>query len=138
MSTTIRINKDVKELLKLKSAETGISQIDLANKYILNGIKFDKTPKKPVKSIEEIEKLLNDEKPNVSIWEINFDDDDYKIPKGISLAKEGEENKPINTDEEIEKILEYDKPEGDDALKHIAGVIETGEITDAVKLKKEI
>ena len=58
MSTTIRINKDVKELLKLKSVETGISQIDLANKYILEGIKFDNTPNKPLKTIEEIEKIL--------------------------------------------------------------------------------
>lgn len=137
MSTTIRINKDVKELLKLKSVETGVSQIDLANRYILYGIKYDDTPSKPIKSIEEIEKLLNYDEIRESVEEIDLKDYEYEIPQGISLVKEGEENKPINTEEEIKKILKYDKPEGDDVSRSIAGIIKTEEVTDAVKLKKE-
>ena len=137
MSTTIRINRDVKELLKLKSVETGISQIDLANRYILNGIKYDDTPNKPIKSIEEIEKLLNYDEMRECVEEIDLEDYEYEIPQGISLVKEGEENKPINSEEEIKKILKYDKPEGDDVSRSIAGIIKTDEITDSVKLKKE-
>ena len=38
MATTIRIDENIKQQLKLKSAQTGISQLDLANKYILNGL----------------------------------------------------------------------------------------------------
>ena len=37
--TTIRIDKDLQQQLKLKSAETGKSQLDLANQYILDGLK---------------------------------------------------------------------------------------------------
>ena len=136
MSTTIRINKDVKELLKLKSVETGISQIDLANKYILEGIKFDNTPNKPLKTIEEIEKILEydkiGEKPTKKTYEHN-----YEVPEELYLCKEGEEKEGIHTIEEIEKILDHDKKEGDDVLKNIAGLIKTDEVTNSVKLKKE-
>ncbi len=62
MATTIRINEDIKQLLKLKSVETGITQFDLANKYILNGLKEDNSPNKTM-TIEEIEKLLSYDKP---------------------------------------------------------------------------
>ena len=44
VTTTIRINEEVKQLLKLKSAETGITQLNLANRYILNGLKEDNAP----------------------------------------------------------------------------------------------
>ena len=62
MTTTIRLNENIKELLKLKSAETGISQLELANKYILKGLKEDTTPKKEMMSLEEIEELLDTDK----------------------------------------------------------------------------
>lgn len=65
MITTIRIDKDLQQQLKLKSAETGKSQLDLANKYILEGLKNDKTPEKPSMSLEEIEKLLIHDLPKV-------------------------------------------------------------------------
>lgn len=63
MLTTIRIDKDLHHQLKLKSAETGISQLDLANQYILDGLKNDKTPVKPAMSLDEIEKLLKHDLP---------------------------------------------------------------------------
>ena len=62
MATTIRINEDIKQLLKLKSAETGITQLDLANKYILKGLKEDDTPTN-VMSISDIEAMLSFDKP---------------------------------------------------------------------------
>ena len=64
MATTIRINEDIKQLLKLKSVQTGVSQLDLANRYILKGLKEDETPNKEVMSIEEIEKLLQNDGNN--------------------------------------------------------------------------
>ena len=62
MITTIRVDKEVQKLLKLKSAQTGVSQLELANKYILRGLKNDSTPKKPIMSLDEIEKQLNQDK----------------------------------------------------------------------------
>jgi len=62
LATTIRINEEVKQLLKLKSAETGITQLDLANRYILKGIKEDDTPAN-VMSISDIEAMLSFDKP---------------------------------------------------------------------------
>jgi hypothetical protein len=53
MATTIRINEEIKQLLKLKSVETGITQLDLANRYILKGLKEDDTPTN-VMSISDI------------------------------------------------------------------------------------
>lgn len=64
MATTIRINEDVKQLLKLKSVETGITQLDLANKYILKGLKEDDTPTS-IMSISDIEAMLFFDKSEV-------------------------------------------------------------------------
>lgn len=61
--TTIRIDKDLQQQLKLKSAETGKSQLDLANQYILDGLKNDTTPIKTPPTLEEIEKLLKHDLP---------------------------------------------------------------------------
>lgn len=63
MLTTIKINKDLQQQLKLKSVEQGVTQIELANRYILEGLKSDSTPNKPTMSLEDIEKLLKHDKP---------------------------------------------------------------------------
>lgn len=63
MTTTVRINEDVKQQLKIKSAELGVSQFDLLNRYVLEGIKRDTTPKKPVLSLDQLEKLLKHDNP---------------------------------------------------------------------------
>lgn len=63
MATTVRIDEDVKHQLKIKSAELGVKQIDLINKYVIEGIKRDSTPDKPAPTIEELEKLLNHDNP---------------------------------------------------------------------------
>lgn len=62
MATTIRVDENVKKQLKIKAAETGKSQYELANKYILEGLKNDKTPCDTM-TIEEIEALLEHDKP---------------------------------------------------------------------------
>ena len=61
MATTIRINEDVKQQLKIQSAKLGVKQIDLVNRYVIEGIKRD-TPAN-IKSIEDIERLLSYDKP---------------------------------------------------------------------------
>jgi len=58
MVTPIRIDEDVKQLLKIKSAELGIKQKDLLNRYVIEGIKRDSTLNKPVKTLNELEKIL--------------------------------------------------------------------------------
>lgn len=63
MTTTIRINEYVKQQLKIKSAELGVKQIDLLNRYVIEGIKRDSIPKKPTPSIYELEKLLQHDNP---------------------------------------------------------------------------
>ena len=63
MATTIRINEDIKQQLKIKSAELGVKQQDLLNRYVLEGIKRDSTPKKPVMTLDELEKLLKHDNP---------------------------------------------------------------------------
>ena len=63
MITTIMIDKELKRQLKLKSAETGKSELDLANQYISDGLKNDKTPVKPAMTLDEIKKLLKNDLP---------------------------------------------------------------------------
>ena len=58
MATTIRIDENIKQQLKLKSAQTGISQLDLANRYILNGLKEDSTPNKKSYDIRSNRKIF--------------------------------------------------------------------------------
>ena len=133
IATTIRINKDVKQRLKLQSIETGISQLDLANRYIIEGIKYDNTPKKPIKTIEELEKILKHDKNEYENPK-KIDWDEYEIPEKI---KNGEINKPIKTVEELEKVLKHDGKGEKDPLEDIVGIIKTDEMVDSVKLKKD-
>ena len=50
--------KDIKQQLKLKSAQTGISQLDLANEYILNGLKQYIRPDKKSNDIKSNRKIF--------------------------------------------------------------------------------
>lgn len=60
MTTTVRIDEDVKKQLKIKSEELGVRQIDLINRYVTEGIQRDTTPPK---NINEIKKLLSHDAP---------------------------------------------------------------------------
>lgn len=46
--TTVRMEKNLKKQLKILSAELGVNQSDLINKYVLKGIKEDKLKKKKI------------------------------------------------------------------------------------------
>ncbi|MCQ2971914.1 MAG: hypothetical protein MJ209_01245 [archaeon] len=63
MATTIRINEDVKQQLKIKSTELGVKQQDLLNRYVIEGIKRDSTSNKPVMTLNELENLLKHDNP---------------------------------------------------------------------------
>ena len=54
MATTRRVDENVKQQLKIKAAESGKSQYELANNYIREGLKKDQTPCDTM-TIEEIE-----------------------------------------------------------------------------------
>ena len=62
--TTIQIDKELHRQLKLKSTKTGISQLDLVNQYVLDGLKNDKKLIKPTMSLGDIEKLLKHDLPS--------------------------------------------------------------------------
>ena len=135
MATTIRINEDVKQQLKIKSVATGVSQFNLANKYILEGIKNDSTPNKPVKTIEEIEKILDYDKKEEKI---NPDIDlTGNIPDELKLNDENELNTPVSDMNDIKNILEFDKNSNADALKDLDGAVVFDKPTNSLKLKKE-
>ena len=63
MAATVRIDEDIKQQLKIKSAELGVKQIDLLNRYVVEGLKRDNSPKKPVMDLNELEKLLKHDNP---------------------------------------------------------------------------
>ena len=89
MATTIRVNENVKKQLKIKAAEIGKSQYELANKYILEGLKNDKTPCDTM-TIEEIEALLKHDNPkgNKLLNEIDRTIDIDEITDSVKLKKD--------------------------------------------------
>ncbi|RAP51018.1 MAG: hypothetical protein BZ136_00250 [Methanosphaera sp. rholeuAM74] len=84
MATTVRINEDVKQQLKIKSVELGVKQIDLVNRYILEGIKRDTTPKKSVMSIDDLEKILKHDNPKGN-----------NLKEFVGIVSDGEEIDPV-------------------------------------------
>ena len=135
MATTIRINEDVKQQLKHKSVLTGVSQFDLANKYILDGIKNDSTPNKPLKSIEEIERMLgHDKKEEKTHFDIDLSED---IPDELKLNDEGNLNTPISDLDAIKGLLDSDNDSDDDSLKNLDGAVVFDKATNSLSLKKE-
>ena len=135
MATTIRINEDVKQQLKHKSVLTGVSQFDLANKYILDGIKNDSTPNKPLKSIEEIERMLDhDKKEEKTHFDIDLSED---IPDELKLNDDGNLNTPISDLDAIKGLLDSDNDSGDDSLKNLDGAVVCDKATNTLSLKKE-
>ena len=113
---------------------TGVSQFNLANKYILEGIKNDSTPNKPVKTIEEIEKILDYDKKEEKI---NPDIDlTGNIPDELKLNDENELNTPVSDMNDIKNILDFDKNSNVDALKDLDGAVVFDKPTNSLKLKK--
>ena len=129
MDTTIRINSDIKQQLKLKSVELGVTQKELANRYLLYCLKKDNTPD-TITSIDDIEKHLNI-KSKINFKNLN---NDFEIPEMLKLKENGEEK---IKQENITDMLDYDKPEGDTLLEELSGLVHSPTQTDILKLKKE-
>ena len=64
MVASVSINEELKEKLIIKSIELGVKQIDLVNRYVLEGLKKDSVFEKSAPTIEELEKLLKHDNPN--------------------------------------------------------------------------
>lgn len=69
MVANVSINEELKEELIIKSVELGVKQIDLVNRYVLEGLKRDSIKKKPAPTIEKLEKLLKHDNPNGNHFE---------------------------------------------------------------------
>lgn len=62
VSVTIRVDENVRQQLKFIAAKTGKTQYELANQFLIEGIKNYKIEVEPM-TIEEIEKLLEHDQP---------------------------------------------------------------------------
>ena len=58
MDVTIRIDADVHKLLKIRSAELGVSMKDLANRYLLKGL-IEDSDESDIDILEDIARRLN-------------------------------------------------------------------------------
>ena len=130
MDTTIRINSDIKQQLKLKSVELGVTQKELANRYLLYGLKRDNTPD-TITSIEDIEKQLNIKSKN-NLENLNSD---FEIPEMLKLKEEEDTTKTI-TQKNINNMLDHNKPDGDTILEELSGLVHSPTQTDSLILKK--
>jgi len=128
MDATIRIDLDIKRQLKLKSVELGVTQKELANTYILNGLNGEKS-KSNMKSIEDIAKVLNIEIENIDDVLADLDVDEYEI-----LSEE----KHLNMDE-IKDIVNNNRSneESNVNLTDMIGIVESPQKTDSLEEKME-
>lgn len=60
MIAIIEIDKDIERKLKLRSIETGIPVMELANKYILKGLQTETSHKNVGKIVYQLENLIDD------------------------------------------------------------------------------
>lgn len=128
MDATIRIDLDIQRQLKLKSVELGVTQKELANTYILNGLNGEKS-KGNMKSIEDIAKVLNIEIENIDDVLADLDVDEYEI-----LSEE----KHLNMDE-IKDIVNNNRSneESNVNLTDMIGIVESPQKTDSLEEKME-
>lgn len=128
MDATIRIDLDIQRQLKLKSVELGVTQKELANTYILNGLNGEKS-KSNMKSIEDIAKVLNIEIGNIDDVLADLDVDEYEI-----LSEE----KHLNMDE-IKDIVNNNRSneESNVNFTDMIGIVESPQKTDSLEEKME-
>lgn len=108
MTTTIRIDENLKQQLKLRSVELKTTQTELLNQLVKRGLEQTR-PQYKGQTIEEINKILESE------TELNT--------HGIEQYSE----------EKIKQLLKEDKK----PLSELSGIIKTDTPTNAVYLKKE-
>lgn len=128
MDATIRIDLDIQRQLKLKSVELGVTQKELANTYILNGLNGEKS-RSNMKSIEDIAKVLNIEIDNIDDILADLDVDEYEI-----LSEE----KHLTMDK-IKDIVNNNRSneESNVNLTDMIGIVESPQKTDSLEEKME-
>jgi len=128
MDATIRIDLDIQRQLKLKSVELGVTQKELANTYILNGLNAEKS-KNDMKSIEDIAKV-----PNINIETIDDNLADLDVGEYEILPDE----KHLTMDE-ISDIIDNNRSndESNVNLSDMLGIVESPQKTDSLEEKME-
>jgi len=128
MDATIRIDMDIQRQLKLKSVELGITQKELANTYILNGLNEDKS-RGNLKSIKDIAEVLNIEMNDV---------DDVLADLNVGEYEILEEEKRLNMDE-IGDIIDNNRSNKKSKVKlsDMLGIVESPQKTNSLDEKWE-
>ncbi len=126
MDATIRIDLDIQRQLKLKSVELGITQKELANTYILNGLNEEKS-NGTLKSIKDIAQVLN----------IEINDDDDVLADVIEGEYEIQSDQKHLTMDEIEQIIDSNQSneESNVKLTDMLGIVESPQKTDSLEEK---
>lgn len=116
MDATIRIDLDIQRQLKLKSVELGITQKELANIYILNGLNEEKNNGN-MKTIDDIAKTLN----------ININDPNTELDDLDEDTFEIVSDKNKLTMDEIKEIVEKNKSDKESNVKlsDMLGIVES-------------
>lgn len=126
MDATIRIDLDIQRQLKLKSVELGVTQKELANTYILNGLNGENNTSN-MKSIEDIAKVLKIKIDNIDDMLSDLDVGEYEI-----LSNE----KHLSMDE-INEIVDNNisNEESNVKLSDMLGIVESPQETDSLEEK---
>lgn len=124
MVSTVRMHDMVKQQLKMQSARLGVTQIDLLQRYVIEGIQRDNAKAEPVMSIDEVAETL-------------CIDDDFEMPEELKLNPEGTLTGRCNTNEKIEKHLKYDNPDGN-CLNKLTSSVDSDEVIDEVEEKRSV
>lgn len=128
MDATIRIDLDIQRQLKLKSVELGITQKELANIYILNGLNEEKNNGN-MKTIDDIAKTLN-----ININDPNTELDDLDVDTFEIVS-----DKNKLTIDEIKEIVEKNKSDKESNVKlsDMLGIVESPDEIDCLNEKWE-
>ncbi|AWX33005.1 hypothetical protein [Methanosphaera sp. BMS] len=126
MDATIRIDLDIQRQLKLKSVELGITQKELANIYILNGLNEEKNNGN-MKTIDDIAKTLN----------ININDPNTELDDLDEDTFEIVSDKNKLTMDEIKEIVEKNKSDKESNVKlsDMLGIVESPDEIDCLNEK---
>lgn len=117
MLSEIEIDDELYDKLKLKSAETGMGQLELANMYIHDGLIND-----ALKEGKSSPNKHRDFKKPTKLFKHGSPEDDEITKKLIELSKGMDLNSPPSkpmSAEEIYDSLDHDWPEGDWVSKEL-------------------
>ena len=124
MVSTVRMCDLVKQQLKMQSARLGVSQIDLLQRYVIEGIQRDNAKAEHVMCIDEVAEIL-------------CIDDDFEMPEELKLNPEGTLTGRCNTNEKIEKHLKHDNLEGN-CLNKLTSYVNGDDVIDEVEEKRSV